>query len=278
MREHPLQGVVLHAVLSTAITISGVPFALIDLGAAWVYRDTPAAAMAMLFFAKTLGSATCFAIARGLLSERRKAALLEDKTIKRVNNVLKQSPLYYGTLCRLATMPAAVKNYGLAILPDIEFPTFMACCMLGSLVGVPIQAVMGMQLGAVYLGVADANQQLQLSTEAAVGMLVGVVSLLLVLRLIVPALLGKDTDEIRLVVDGMKCGGCQEGVKRALESVKGVTSATVDLGRGSAVVLGSAPVESLIQAVAAMGKGAKLAQSVPGDDAGRASLAKSKTT
>lgn len=273
MRDHPLQGVALHAVLSTAITISGVPFALIDLGAAWVYRDSPAAAVAMLFFAKTLGSATCFAIARGLLSEQRKAALLEDKTIRRVNNVLKQSPLYYGTLCRLATMPAAVKNYGLAILPDIEFPTFMACCMLGSLVGVPIQAVMGMQLGAVYLGVTDANN-LELGTEAAVGMLVGIVSLVLVLRLIVPALLGQDTDEIQLTVDGMKCSGCQEGVKKALESVKGVTSATVDLDRGSAVVLGAASAEALIHAVEAIGKEARLSKSAQD---GAASSTKHKT-
>jgi copper chaperone CopZ len=119
---------------------------------------------------------------------------------------------------------------------------------------------MGMQLGAVYLGVSDANQ-VELGTEAAVGMLVGVVSLVLVLRLIIPALLGQDSDELKLRIDGMKCSGCQEGVKKALESVKGVTSATVDLERGSAVVLGTASAESLIQAVEAMGKVATLSES-----------------
>lgn len=251
--------------LSTSITISGIPFALIDLGAAWVYRDSPAAVLAMLFFAKTLGSATCFAIARGLLSEQRKATLLQDKTIKRVNSVLKQSPLYYGTLCRLATMPVAVKNYGLALLPDINFPTFMACCMLGSLVGVPIQAMLGMQLGAVYLGMAEADGQPQLGTEAAVGILVGAVSLILMLRLLVPALLGQNDESVlstqtQLIVDGMKCGGCQQSVKRALESTDGTTSATVDLDSGVAVVLGSASADSLIQAVNATGKVAKLVE------------------
>jgi len=259
VRDNPVQGVALHAALSTAITVSGVPFSLIDLGAAWVYRDTPAAAVAMLFVAKTIGSAACFVIARGVLSEQRKAALLEDKTIKRVNRVLKQRPLYYGTLCRLATMPAAVKNYGLALL-DIPFTTFMACCMLGSVVGVPIQAVLGMQLGAVYLGVAETDGQPQPGAEAAVGVLVGVVSLVLVLRLLVPALLGQDTEDtqVRLLVDGMMCGGCQANVKKALEAVEGVSSATVELDSGSAIVIGSASAEVLIQAVSAAGKTARL--------------------
>ena len=153
LQENPVQGVALHAVLSSAITVSGIPFALVDLGAAWVYRESPAKVLAMLLFAKTVGSAVCFLIARGLLSEQRKASLLEHATIKRVNKVLQSSPLYYGTLCRLATMPAAVKNYGLALL-DISFPTYMGCCLLGSVVGVPLQGMLGMQLGAVYLGVA----------------------------------------------------------------------------------------------------------------------------
>eukprot|EP01045_Picozoa_sp_COSAG04_P017369 COSAG04_NODE_1531_length_6449_cov_3.075276_4_plen_84_part_00 len=69
----------------------------------------------------------------------------------------------------------------------------MACCMLGSLVGVPLQAVLGMQLGAVYLGVAtEADQEAGL--EVAVASLVGVISLLLVVKLLVSAALGGDED------------------------------------------------------------------------------------
>ena len=129
IQANPWQGVALHAVLSTAVTVSGMPFALIDLAAAWVYRETPLAAVAMLFFAKTVGSAVCFAIARSVLSAQRKRDLLSHRTIARVNLVLKQSPVWYGTLVRLATLPAAVKNYGLALL-EIEFPTcefFVSC-------------------------------------------------------------------------------------------------------------------------------------------------------
>ena len=122
IQANPWQGVALHAVLSTAVTVSGMPFALIDLAAAWVYRETPLAAVAMLFFAKTVGSAVCFAIARSVLSAQRKRDLLSHRTISQVNQVLKQSPVWYGTLVRLATLPAAVKNYGLALL-EIEFPT-----------------------------------------------------------------------------------------------------------------------------------------------------------
>ena len=61
-------------------------------------------------------------IARSVLSAQRKRDLLSHRTIARVNRVLKQSPVWYGTLVRLATLPAAVKNYGLALL-EIEFPT-----------------------------------------------------------------------------------------------------------------------------------------------------------
>ena len=275
LTENPAQGVALHVVLSAAITVSGIPFALVDLGAAWVYRESPAKVLAMLLLAKTVGSAVCFLIARGLLSEQRKASLLEHATIKRVNKVLKTSPLYYGTLCRLATMPAAVKNYGLALL-DIEFPTYMGCCLLGSTVGVPLQGMLGMQLGAVYLGVAtegDAADALP-GAEATAGIVVGVVCTLLVVKLLVSAALSGDGDdddektppsaagatEVRLSVGGMVCGGCQANVKKALEAVAGVSSVTVELDPGSAVVTGTATVEALIAAVEAKGKTASLAK------------------
>jgi copper chaperone len=53
----------------------------------------------------------------------------------------------------------------------------------------------------------------------------------------------------RLDVQGMTCGHCSAAVKRALEAVPGVESATVDLDAGSAIVSGSAPVDALISAI-----------------------------
>jgi len=57
----------------------------------------------------------------------------------------------------------------------------------------------------------------------------------------------------RLDVQGMTCGHCSAAVKRALEAVPGVDSATVDLDAGSATVAGSAPVDALIEAIGAEG-------------------------
>lgn len=54
----------------------------------------------------------------------------------------------------------------------------------------------------------------------------------------------------RLDVQGMTCGHCSAAVKRALEAVPGVESASVDLEAGSATVTGSAPVDALLKAVA----------------------------
>ena len=53
----------------------------------------------------------------------------------------------------------------------------------------------------------------------------------------------------RLDVQGMTCSHCSAAVKRALESVPGVESATVDLDAGHAAVTGSAPIDALIAAV-----------------------------
>ena len=149
-----------------------------------VYRDYPLKAMGMLLFAKTLGSMICFGIARKVISDSRKQLILANPTISKVNRVLSKSPKYYGTLCRLATMPTVVKNYGLALL-EIRFGDYMVragnskrrqatprstnlilcpcpgcqvCCLLGSAVGVPMQALIGMHLGAVTLGISSPNE------------------------------------------------------------------------------------------------------------------------
>ena len=59
-------------------------------------------------------------------------------------------------------------------------------------------------------------------------------------------------NEIKLKVEGMTCGHCQMSVKKALENIKGVKSAEVDLEKKSAEVnykSEKVTVESLIQAV-----------------------------
>merc|ERR1740115_42504 len=195
MQENPLEGVVLHSVLSTAITVSGIPFSLVDLGAAWVYRHSLMQAMAMLLVAKTVGSMVCFVIARQLLSESRKQELVAHPTIARVNRVLKGSPVYYGTLCRLATMPAFVKNYGLASL-DIALPQYMVCCLLGSVIGVPLQAILGRELGGVYLGLMPEEQAMgNVSQEVLIGAVVSIVAMILVIKVVVQSLLGEDEEK-----------------------------------------------------------------------------------
>ncbi|MCK4897058.1 MAG: heavy-metal-associated domain-containing protein, partial [Candidatus Heimdallarchaeota archaeon] len=59
-------------------------------------------------------------------------------------------------------------------------------------------------------------------------------------------------NEIKLKVEGMTCGHCQMSVKKALENIKGVKSAVVDLEKKSAEVnykSDKVTVESLVQAV-----------------------------
>lgn len=89
-----------------------------------VYRDNMFKVMGMLLFAKTLGSVICFGLARNVISNSRKKRILANPTICKVNRVLSSSPIYYGTLCRLATMPTVVKNYGLALL-EIRFRDYI---------------------------------------------------------------------------------------------------------------------------------------------------------
>jgi len=52
-----------------------------------------------------------------------------------------------------------------------------------------------------------------------------------------------------LTVEGMSCGGCEQTVVEALESVSGVTHAEADRETNSATVEGDADSETLVQAV-----------------------------
>lgn len=52
-----------------------------------------------------------------------------------------------------------------------------------------------------------------------------------------------------LKIDGMTCGHCSAAVKKALERVAGVESASVDLAAGRAAVAGTADLAALVAAV-----------------------------
>ena len=59
--------------------------------------------------------------------------------------------------------------------------------------------------------------------------------------------------QTQLSVNGMSCQHCVAAVTRALQAVPGVQSARVDLDSASAQVEGSAPAQSLVDAVVAAG-------------------------
>ena len=63
---------------------------------------------------------------------------------------------------------------------------------------------------------------------------------------------------VDLTVEGMTCEHCVADVKKALEAVSGVESATVSLEPGTAVVVGTAPGASLLEAVEGTGRAANL--------------------
>lgn len=53
----------------------------------------------------------------------------------------------------------------------------------------------------------------------------------------------------KLTVTGMSCGGCEQNVVEALESVDGVESATADNETDTATAEGSASTDDLVRAV-----------------------------
>lgn len=58
-----------------------------------------------------------------------------------------------------------------------------------------------------------------------------------------------ENDELRLSILGMSCAGCVSTVEAALANVKGVTSASVNFANHSAIIIGTANLEQLTQAV-----------------------------
>ncbi len=60
-------------------------------------------------------------------------------------------------------------------------------------------------------------------------------------------------NDVRLMIDGMRCAACVANVERALRAVEGVSSATVNFADHSAEVSGHASPDELISAVLAAG-------------------------
>merc|ERR1711920_767847 len=141
-----------------------------------------------------MGSILCFCIARKVLPESRKTSILENATVKRVDKLLASSPVYYGTLFRLALVPTVVKNYGLALL-NIDFGRYLTCCLLGSCVGVPSQAYLGSQLGDFYLGFKDAEALANTDPWILFGGCFPALAMLILMPTVARVLLGKDDDD-----------------------------------------------------------------------------------
>lgn len=72
-------------------------------------------------------------------------------------------------------------------------------------------------------------------------------------------------DSQQLLINGMSCASCVSRVQTALQKVPGVSQARVNLAERSALIMGSASAESLIQAVERAGYGAEAIE----DDAKR---------
>ncbi len=73
---------------------------------------------------------------------------------------------------------------------------------------------------------------------------------------------GGEMQKVSLTVKGMTCGSCVEGVKKALNGVDGVKTASVDLGNGTAAVeleSGKANADTLTAALKKAGYDAAVA-------------------
>ena len=80
-----------------------------------------------------------------------------------------------------------------------------------------------------------------------------------------PAATADDDDSQQLLLSGMSCASCVTRVQNALQSVPGVTQARVNLAERTALVMGSASAQDLVQAVEKAGYGAEAIE----DDAKR---------
>ncbi|WP_067705334.1 copper-exporting P-type ATPase CopA [Erwinia sp. ErVv1] len=68
----------------------------------------------------------------------------------------------------------------------------------------------------------------------------------------------QDIDSFHLLIDGMSCASCVSRVQNALTQVQGVSQARVNLAERSALVMGSVPPQTLIDAVKNAGYAAEI--------------------
>lgn len=59
--------------------------------------------------------------------------------------------------------------------------------------------------------------------------------------------------EILLKIEGMSCGHCKMSVEKALQAIPGVMSASVNLEKKEALVIGTATRDALVKAVEDVG-------------------------
>jgi len=150
IREKPVEGAAIYVFISTCITVSGIPFAFVDLAAAAVYPLRTA--LALSFMAKTLGALGCFTVTRcNLIPGSFRENLLSNPFVSRINRHFTSSPLYYAILMRFSSVPMVLKNYGLCCL-DVSLLHFMTACMCGSIIFVPIQVMLGKSLASQVFG------------------------------------------------------------------------------------------------------------------------------
>ncbi|CAI2380315.1 unnamed protein product [Moneuplotes crassus] len=139
-------GVAVYFAVAVAITVTGVPFGFLDMINVYIFPFP--LSVIIMFTEKTIGSAITYKLASSLTENSKKEYLKVD-LIKRVNTVIKNSPVFYGTMIRLSAIPAAVKNYGLASL-EISFTDFMTASFVGSLITIPIKTYINYQLIDIY--------------------------------------------------------------------------------------------------------------------------------
>lgn len=65
--------------------------------------------------------------------------------------------------------------------------------------------------------------------------------------------INSDTMKKRFIINGMNCNHCRMSAEKAILSVAGVTSATVDLATKVAIVEGTATAEAICKAVEEVG-------------------------
>jgi len=58
---------------------------------------------------------------------------------------------------------------------------------------------------------------------------------------------------VTLKVSGMKCGGCVNNARRALDGLAGLTSADIDLAQATAVLEGDIDIEAAIRRLSEAG-------------------------